>query len=191
MNTHHQQLTILGIGLGLCFPLIAIPLDIHFNELDFGWSAIGQVHSENPLHWIVDSAPLVLGTIFYFLGKNVAERRCQLVKLNEHMNHRCQNVSEFVEALDQDDFTLEFQDSDDDIIATLNRFRNNLKRKNDSEKERTWINEGVAKFSDLLRADADDIPSFCQNILSNLLQYVSMNQGSIFVLNETDDGPCL
>ncbi len=191
MNTHHKELVGLGIGLGLCFPLMAIPLDIFYQDLDVGLSAIGRVHQANPLHWIVDSAPLVLGTIFYFLGKNIVERERKLKKLNERMYHRCQNVSRFVEALDQDDFTLEFQDSDDEIINTLTRFRDNLKRKNDLELQRAWTNEGLATFSDLLRIDTDDIPSFCQNILTHLLQYVGMNQGGVFVLNEEGDEPYL
>ena len=113
------------------------------------------------------------------------------MKLNDHMHQRCQNVAGFVEALHQDNFTLEFQDSDDEIIETLNRFRDNLKQKNDLEIERTWTNEGLATFSDLLRIDAEDIPTFCQNILSHLLQYVGMSQGAIFVLNEATDEPCL
>ena len=191
MNTHHKALTILGIGLGLCFPLISIPLDIYFSSLDFGWSAIGQVHRANPLHWMVDSAPLVLGTVFYFLGKNIVEREYKLIKLNAHMHQRCQNVSGFVQALEQDDFTLEFEDSDDEIIATLNKFKDNLKQKSVLEQERVWTNEGLAAFSDLLRIDADDIPSFCQNILSKLIRYTGMNQGGVFVLNETNDAPCL
>ena len=191
MHEQQKRLVGFGIGLGLCFPLIAIPIDILYRDLDMGWSAAGLVHQENPLHWIVDSAPLVLGTIFYFLGKSIARHEHELLTLNEVMHQRCQNISGFVKALNQDNFTLEVQDRDDEIITSLTHFRDNLADKNRLEKKRTWINEGLATFSDLLRIEADDIPAFCQNILSHLIQYIGMSQGAIFVLDDTDEEPCL
>jgi GAF domain-containing protein len=62
------QRTILGIAFGCLFPIGGIMMDIVYHGLPFQWASIGIIYSGNPTLWIVDSAPLVLGFVFYLVG---------------------------------------------------------------------------------------------------------------------------
>jgi signal transduction histidine kinase/CheY-like chemotaxis protein len=53
--------TIVGAIFGLCFPIVATLLDILVQSLPVVWSSIEQVQSSQPLHWIIDTAPVFLG----------------------------------------------------------------------------------------------------------------------------------
>ena len=60
--------TLWGVGFGLLFPLVATIVDsiIRFETLSLDTMLL--VQADQPLHWIIDTAPLVLGVVFYFIG---------------------------------------------------------------------------------------------------------------------------
>jgi len=58
-----------GLLFGLFFPLFAWLLDgFFFKQLAFGWSMIATLHKINPIHFVIDIAPLVLGGAFAYMG---------------------------------------------------------------------------------------------------------------------------
>ena len=83
MNSIVLRCLIYGLLFGACFPLGAWVFDILLIEQDFAWSSINAIHQQNPLHWIIDSAPLVLG----FMGYIVGIHRYRLVVYAEGLEH--------------------------------------------------------------------------------------------------------
>lgn len=82
--------------------------------------------------------------------------------------------------------------SEDDLLGkSLIEMRNNLrtaheeeiKRKSDDEK-RSWFNEGLALFGDVLRQNHDNIKELSYAIIQNLINYLRANQGGLFIINE-------
>ena len=63
------RMTLFGAFFGLMFPISAWIVDIISQDLTFSSDSIIQIHSDNLVHYIVDLAPIVLATIFFFLGK--------------------------------------------------------------------------------------------------------------------------
>ncbi|HRH66473.1 MAG TPA: ATP-binding protein [Bacteroidia bacterium] len=60
---------LIGFLFGFCFPFIAISFDTIFHlKLPLNIETIKLVHRENPLHYIIDSAPLFLGIAFGVAG---------------------------------------------------------------------------------------------------------------------------
>lgn len=54
------------------------------------------------------------------------------------------------------------------------------------EEKQNWTTQGIAKFSEILRRDNDNLENLSFNILSNLVNYVGAIQGGLFLLNEND-----
>lgn len=63
----------------------------------------------------------------------------------------------------------------------------NLKTANAKEANRRWANEGFAKFADTLQSYAEDIDALCGEIISNLVKYMGVIQGGIFLINDDDE----
>ncbi len=88
---------------------------------------------------------------------------------------------------------LELLSNDDVLGKSLIEMGNNLrtaqeedqKRKIEDQK-RQWINEGLAKFGDILRQNNDRIDMLSANILKNLIEYLNATQGGLFILNNDD-----
>jgi len=59
---------IYGILFGCCFPIIAILIDLHLNNLDFSFQNIKQIHSLCPIHYIIHTAPFFLGLMAFYCG---------------------------------------------------------------------------------------------------------------------------
>lgn len=73
-----------GIAFGLLFPIASTVLDIWLKDLSFSWSHVLLVQEQQPLHWIIDLAPLVLGWIASIIGT----KQDKLQKLNENLSGR-------------------------------------------------------------------------------------------------------
>jgi methyl-accepting chemotaxis protein len=85
--------------------------------------------------------------------------------------------------------------SDRDILGdSLIEMRENLKLSKQEEQKRkiedakqNWATQGLAKFGEILRQNADNLESFAYNIISNLVKYVDANQGGLFIINEDEN----
>jgi len=86
--------TLLGIAFGCCFPIAATVLDILYGGLPLNLASAMAVQQTNPLHWIIDSAPLVLGFAAYVVG----HRQQQISQINASLSslieQRTQQLSE-------------------------------------------------------------------------------------------------
>jgi two-component system sensor histidine kinase/response regulator len=90
---------LLGIGFGLLFPAIGTFFQILIDRLPINLSSILSAQQSQPLLWIIDCAPLVLGAVFILVGvrenrlttlKNeleakVAERTAELQTVNKKL----------------------------------------------------------------------------------------------------------
>jgi methyl-accepting chemotaxis protein len=56
------------------------------------------------------------------------------------------------------------------------------------EEQRSWTNEGLAKFGDILRQNNDNLNNLANSILSNLIHYMGANQGGVFIYNDDEKG---
>ncbi len=68
-GTSTCKYALFGIIFGICFPVVAITFDVVIHlSLVLDWSAVILVHKLNPIHYIIDTAPLFLGIAFGVAG---------------------------------------------------------------------------------------------------------------------------
>ena len=63
-----------GFVLGICFPIAALLLDLTLKDLSLDISSILLLHRLNPLHWIIDLAPIVLGVGCFFAATGISNQ---------------------------------------------------------------------------------------------------------------------
>ncbi len=59
--------------------------------------------------------------------------------------------------------------------------------KNEEEdRRRNWVNEGVARFSDIMRSHETNLKQMGYQVLSELITYIDANQGALFVIQDKE-----
>lgn len=79
--------------------------------------------------------------------------------------------------------------SDDDVLGrSLIEMRDNLRKAQQEEqqhqeeaKQSMWINEGLAKFGEILRQNNDNMELLCDDVIKNLVWYLKASLGGIFM----------
>ncbi len=61
-----------------------------------------------------------------------------------------------------------------------------LEEKIENEKGQNWYNVGMAKMSDVMSKNKDDLKKFSQSIITELVEYIDVQQGAIYILNDED-----
>jgi len=81
----------------------------------------------------------------------------------------------------------------DDLGNALLEMRNNLKKASGEEEkrkkedqQRNWASQGIARFSELLRENNDNLQELSYQIIQNLVKYTEANQGGLFLINNED-----
>lgn len=105
-------------------------------------------------------------------------------------------TSEFAVEIGKGIYSSQFEPlSQDDILGnTLIELRENLKKAQKENEERAkadnirnWVTKGLADFGDILRQNSDNMDNLSRNVLKNIISYLNVNQGAIYILNETND----
>ncbi|HLO59557.1 MAG TPA: PAS domain-containing protein [Bacteroidales bacterium] len=113
------------------------------------------------------------------------------------LNERLKNTASYINELSKGNIDEPFPVSGekDEYGHTLNKVRESLiMRRLDEEKRaiedeiRNWTTQGIAMFNDILRMDTGDLEKLSLNIIRNIVQYLSANQGGLFLTEEYDEG---
>ena len=106
---------------------------------------------------------------------------------------------EFVTSIARGDITTNHLDhsistlKEDSLGIALLSMRDQLKEVAEKEKERNWVTEKLASFSEIFRTNTESLPELCNTIISRLVNYLGANQATIFILNDEneDEAPFL
>jgi PAS domain S-box-containing protein len=97
-------------------------------------------------------------------------------------------VAVFAEKIGDGNFESDYTISGpgDKIGISLSSMREKLIKVAEEDRRRQWANEGLAKFAGLLRTDNENPENLCDNIIRNLVKYLNVNQGRIYITSEED-----
>lgn len=79
------------------------------------------------------------------------------------------------------------EQENDKLAESLISLKDRLNEIAQTEKDRNWVTEGLAKFVEILRASDEDLQSLSDKILSNLVQYLKANQGQMYIINDDQE----
>ena len=72
------QYAILGTIFGLLFPVFSTLGDLLLQSLPWTLESIAQIQASSPLHWVIDTAPLVIGFFASLAGRRQDQVRQQI-----------------------------------------------------------------------------------------------------------------
>jgi hypothetical protein len=79
----------------------------------------------------------------------------------------------------------------DTLGNALIKMNQNLKKAAEEDRKRNWTSEGLARFSEILRATTD-LSLLSEKLISELVKYLQANQGGLFLVhNEEGENPQL
>ena len=92
------------------------------------------------------------------------------------------------------DYEFKLSSDEDELGKALVNMRNSLQEAREEDKKRKvedhkrrWVNEGLAKFADILRSNNDNLKILGHDIIKNLVYYLDACQGGLFLLNDDED----
>ncbi len=116
------------------------------------------------------------------------------MRVNETIEN-LKDATDFVMAIGEGNLTADYKDTTNDnnstgknkLAESLISMQAKLKQLNEEDRKRQWVNEGLAKFVDILRSSNDNIALLCDKIIAALSQYTQSNQGGLYILNDEDE----
>ncbi|MFW5792730.1 MAG: PAS domain S-box protein [Bacteroidota bacterium] len=190
------QFAVTGFLLGLLFPIIAIFIELSIKNLSLSLQSISLLFDTTPTLWIINTAPIIIAATGYFIGMRFAKKNSEINKRADRESEKAKVILSFTEKLAQGDIDVQYeagedQDVTDEIGQSLIKLRNHLKKSKEDEElrqkeeyQRSWVNEGLAKFGDIARQNNDDLQTLSYDIISNLVNYLDAKLGGVFLIND-------
>lgn len=102
-------------------------------------------------------------------------------------------LNKFASNLSQGNYTSNYEtEVNNDVLGkALIDLQNNLNQTRETDKERkiederrNWVNSGHALFGEILRQRSQGINHLADDIIKNVVHYLSANQGGLFIIND-------
>ncbi|MCK5703117.1 MAG: GAF domain-containing protein, partial [Cyclobacteriaceae bacterium] len=143
-----------------------------------------------PIHELNEFSDALNRGIYKSDQSSIPNNQFKKLHLNlSKIGDRFLNVIEFIEKIGRGNLELEIEvEGDDDMLGkSLHQLKDELKKVSHEEQKRNWANEGLTKFNDIIYAHNNDVNALAQVLISELVKYVSANQGAIFRIVEEED----
>ncbi len=182
--------------LGFFFPFLGWIIDAFAKDETFSFVGIAKLHLKNPVHWVLDSAPIILGFVSYFIIKSLILKSEKVHNDLETEIIKAHKIFDFTEKLRIGDIETNYDiyDDSDEIGKSLVQLRDNLKKNKEEELDRRkedaqrhWATEGLAKFGEILRKYNDNMEELSYHVITNLVKYLNVIQGGFFIIRDEEE----
>ncbi len=141
--------------------------------------------------------PLSLG--IFPSEKLKVEGKNEIASISEYTNNLIdglERTSKFAQEIGKGNYNIDYKPlSEKDALGNaLLEMKENIvktaeleeKRKKEDE-IRTWTNEGLTKFNDILRQTQGNIQEMSSKVISELVKFINANQGGMFVFSDGEE----
>ena len=123
------------------------------------------------------------------LTENRNETNLIIRKINK-LGHELGNVKILAEQVGKghfDEATSAFG-TESELGSSLASMRHSLHQVAEEDRRRLWVNEGFAEVAHILRTNNDNLQNLCDEVLHQMVKYLDVNQGALFLLKEVENG---
>jgi HAMP domain-containing protein len=99
---------------------------------------------------------------------------------------RLQAATSFAHRMGEGELTATYDARfDNDVLAkSIIQMQQKLKEAEARQAKINWVNEGAAKFSEIIKNESENMASLGDKILALLIKYLDVNQGALYVMEE-------
>jgi hypothetical protein len=107
----------------------------------------------------------------------------------EQIIHKFKETIQTVESIAKNDNSkaIEIQNEKDEVGKALNTISKEIGEMRQHEIRRSWHNEGLAMFSEIIR-EQNNIEMFAEKSVKAIVKYLVINQASLFVVSDQESG---
>ena len=186
LSPETEKYPISGFLFGMMFPVISWLIDIVHRDIIISINGIWKMHTANPLHFVIDMAPLILGIVALILAKiidkNLDSFKKEIKRKKEYLN----NILIFSDEISKGNYEAYLEtNKKDDLIRKLILMRDNLKTSTSKEIEQNWQIKGRDIISTTLRK-YNKVEDIAYQVLLDVINYTNLIQGSFYLFNEEE-----
>ena len=177
---------IIGFLFGfIVFTLFSWFIDLNIQGYKITPSGLAEMHINNPIHFLIDSAPFILSILAYFIAKRDEGFRYRYTEELGQLNEIIAVNTKFAQRIGDPEFELNNSsiNTKDRLGQTLVSLHNSLIQTDTKEKEQNWIAKGRDLISGVLRRH-NNIEMLSYETLYNIIKYTGLVQGAFYLFNE-------
>lgn len=181
---------VFGALFGLSFPIIALSLDTYIRGFEINGSLLIKLHQENPIHWIIDLAPLVLSLTAYYVGMIVQQREGWGKVLMQKELERTKAVAQFSQdlALGKVPVLPRLVEDDPELKKSLTKIKQNIQAIHREKENKRWLESQLYQLSEILeKGKRDELADLMNTLLGKVIRLLGAIAGRIYMA-ETSTG---
>lgn len=172
---HRQRLIIFTVLAAI----IAVFTVYQLSQLH-GWVAL---HEKAPLIVILELLPLMLIVFLFFTTDQRFQNESRLSQKKDY-DALITSIADTIGKIKNGTYDKEKDVTGENVIdSSLSDIFEKFKADAEAERNRSWANEGLAMFREVMGAHTE-INAMCEDLISKLVRYMEANQGGIFILNK-------
>ena len=174
-----------GFVFGFFFPFLVWSSLLALNKYSFNIEDIKLMHTNNPLLYIIDLAPFVIGFVTFFLAGKINQDRLQLIEQINKNKVVISQYTNFAKQIAEDNFSTEelSKSQKQELDRTLLLMKKNFIEKHKKEQELAWVTRGKEKIAEILRVNTD-YDTLIKETLTNLIDYTNSIQGAFYIFDD-------
>jgi hypothetical protein len=148
-----------------------------------GWF---QLHQQSLSILFIELFPvLLIGVLLFITSARYQEEK--KISFEESRTHLIQNIASTIDKIKTGNFNKETDITGEEMVDNaLKEIYEKFKAEADEERHRSWGNEGLAMFRQVMSSHSQ-IKPMCEDMIAKIVKYVKAAQGGIFILNDAKE----
>jgi PAS domain S-box-containing protein len=194
-NQFRKSILLFAI-LGICLSFVIAIALLQANKAPVDTHNYILLHKQHPYFYLIEFFPFLYLILFVIIKKKNIKNSQKLHNQLKYQERHNNEIKKFVDKLIVEDFDYQYQkQEEEDVIGnSLQTLHDKfLQSKKDHEtraledERHSWTAEGLAKFSEILHQNNNSLEELSYQFISNLVKYMNINQGGIFILKEENN----